>query len=82
MRYCGTVLFHPCLEQMIPPVPPQELLASNLENCKANLKTCDTDLGVINDNITTIEVSQSRVWNHDVERRRVSGAAAAAGSSS
>jgi hypothetical protein len=61
----------------------QELLANNLENCKANLKTCDHDLGVINDNITTIEVSQSRVWNHDVEKRRLAGkSAAAAGGSS
>lgn len=34
----------------------QELLESNLGNCKANIKTTDEDLGLIKDNITTLEV--------------------------
>lgn len=53
----------------------QELLETNLGNCKANLKTVDSDLEIVRDNITTLEVSVSRVWNHDVEHRRLAGVA-------
>jgi len=49
---------------------PQELLEGNLSICKANVKSADKDIEVIRDNVTTLEVSLSRVWNFDVERRR------------
>eukprot|EP00197_Chlamydomonas_leiostraca_P011308 CAMPEP_0202864280 /NCGR_PEP_ID=MMETSP1391-20130828/4586_1 /ASSEMBLY_ACC=CAM_ASM_000867 /TAXON_ID=1034604 /ORGANISM="Chlamydomonas leiostraca, Strain SAG 11-49" /LENGTH=187 /DNA_ID=CAMNT_0049544011 /DNA_START=87 /DNA_END=651 /DNA_ORIENTATION=- len=44
----------------------KELLESNLGNCKSNITTTDDDLGLIKDNLTTLEVSLSRVWNYDV----------------
>lgn len=34
------------------------------------MKSADKDIEVIRDNVTTLEVSLSRVWNFDVERRR------------
>lgn len=34
----------------------QELLESNLGNCKSNITTTDDDLGLIKDNLTTLEV--------------------------
>jgi len=52
----------------------KELLGENLRNCKVNLSTVEADLEVIKDNMTTLEVSISRVWNYDVERRRAGGA--------
>ncbi|KAL6746805.1 prefoldin chaperone 1 [Haematococcus lacustris] len=48
----------------------KELLTNNLANCKANILNCNKDLEVVKDNLTTLEVSISRVWNFDVDRRR------------
>lgn len=48
----------------------RDLLATNLSNCKANLKTNEEDLAYMKDSITTLEVSVARCFNHDVERRR------------
>lgn len=48
----------------------QELLTTNLSNCKHNLKVVNEDLEYNKDNITTTEVSIARMFNYDVERRR------------
>jgi hypothetical protein len=41
-----------------------------LTNCKANIASVEKDCEVVRDTITTIDVSISRIWNYDVERRR------------
>ncbi len=46
------------------------LLQENEANCRANLKTNEESTAYIKDSITTTEVSISRIYNHDLERRR------------
>ncbi|KAG2438507.1 hypothetical protein HXX76_005058 [Chlamydomonas incerta] len=46
------------------------LLQENEANCRANLKTNEESTAYIKDSITTTEVSMSRIYNHDLERRR------------
>uniref|UniRef100_A0A061SBJ8 Prefoldin subunit 3 n=1 Tax=Tetraselmis sp. GSL018 TaxID=582737 RepID=A0A061SBJ8_9CHLO len=48
----------------------EELLETNLSNCKKNLDTNQSDLNYIKDCITTTEVSIARVYNFDVSLRK------------
>ena len=52
------------------PCPSQELLATNLGTCKANLETAQADIALIQESATTTEVSIARIYNYDVARRR------------
>lgn len=52
------------------PQEAKELLETNLSNCKANIKTFNTNLEVLKDYNTITEVSIARVYNYDVENRR------------
>lgn len=51
------------------------LLTKNLENCRANLRTMESDLDFIKDQITTTEVNIARIFNYDVKQRRAARAA-------
>ena len=46
------------------------LLRSNLSTANKSLKTVDSDLDFIKDQITTLEVGMARVYNWDVQERR------------
>ena len=46
------------------------LLRSNLTAAESSLKTVNSDLDVIKDQITTLEVAMARIYNWDVQDRR------------
>lgn len=46
------------------------LLSQNHSNCQQNLETLKSELAVIRDNVTILEVSIARVYNHDISKRR------------
>ncbi|CAD7698049.1 unnamed protein product [Ostreobium quekettii] len=62
----GVMVEYPLLEA-------KGVLEGSLTNCKANLETIKQDLEKIKDYITITEVSIARIYNHDVERRRLEG---------
>ena len=47
------------------------LLGQNLKNAETTLASADKQLLYVRDNITTTEVSIARVYNYDVEKRRM-----------
>ena len=47
-----------------------ELLEVNLGAAESSLSQAQTDLDVIKDQITTLEVGMARVYNWDVQERR------------
>jgi prefoldin subunit 5 len=49
----------------------KELLETNLATCKTNLNTAHADLAFLQEGATTTEVSIARIYNYDVERRRL-----------
>ncbi len=46
------------------------LLRNNLSAAESSLKTVNSDLDIIKDQITTLEVAMARVYNWDVQERR------------
>lgn len=46
------------------------LLRTNLASAHTGLKTVNSDLDFIKDQITTLEVDMARVYNWDVQERR------------
>ncbi|EFJ53154.1 hypothetical protein VOLCADRAFT_78822 [Volvox carteri f. nagariensis] len=59
----GVMLEYPLAEA-------RALLEENEANCRANLKTNEESMALIQDSITTTEVSIARIYNYDLERRR------------
>jgi prefoldin alpha subunit len=53
------------------------LLNKNEERMLAGLKDCDEDLAFLKDQITTLEVSMSRLYNHEVASKRTAGSSSA-----
>lgn len=50
------------------------LLSKNLQSAKNNVASLSTDLEFLRDQITTTEVNMARVYNWDVQRRKVAEA--------
>uniref|UniRef100_A0A7S0YJW8 Prefoldin subunit 3 n=1 Tax=Polytomella parva TaxID=51329 RepID=A0A7S0YJW8_9CHLO len=49
----------------------KQLLEQNLESCRSNLKINDENLDSMKDSITVSEVSQARIFNYDIQRRKM-----------
>jgi len=49
----------------------EELLTTRLETAQSSLTTCEEDLLFLREQITTMEVATARVYNWDVQQRRV-----------
>eukprot|EP00210_Caulerpa_lentillifera_P005294 g5058.t1 len=49
----------------------REVLESSLQKCKQNLEDTRHELDLTKDKVTTTEVSIARVYNYDVEQRRL-----------
>ena len=49
----------------------RELLNSNLEKAKSQLKTNETDLDFVRDQMTVCEVNIARVYNETVKRKQL-----------
>ncbi len=47
-----------------------DLLRSKLSAAKESLEICESDLELLRENITTMEVNTARVYNWDVQKRR------------
>ena len=50
-----------------------ELLRTNLTSAQRSLEQAKTDLDVIKDQVTTLEVGMARVYNWDVNDRKKKG---------
>jgi prefoldin subunit 5 len=48
----------------------RDLLETQLNNCRTNIKTQSNNLDLLRENIITTEVCLARIFNYDVERRR------------
>ena len=52
----------------------EALLARNLENAQTNQGDIQRDLDFLRDQITTMEVNMARIYNWDVQQRRIAKA--------